>query len=65
MNLHTFIRTYLSHWTICSYCCCGTDCGYIVLRDKETRIKIFFNLNGNTSWAGNNVTIDHFEGDEW
>lgn len=61
MNLHSFIYNYFNGWQIAGWTSCGTDCGNMKLVSGETCIKVFFNLNGETHWTGNRVTVNHVE----
>lgn len=58
MNLRDFIYNYFRGWNITSWTC-GADCGNMKLISGETCIAIFFNMNGETHWSGNRVTVDH------
>lgn len=61
MTFHTFIGTYLKDWILCSELSCGTSHGYLKLRMNETKIKVYFKLNGDSHWSGNNVRLDRIE----
>ena len=61
MIFRHFIRECFHGWTIATLSICGTDCGNMTLRSGETYVRVFFNLNGDTHWTGQNVTLDHIE----
>lgn len=61
MKFHNFIRECFNGWTIAGITTCGTDCGNLKLRSKNTCIRVFFQLHGDKHWTGDNVTIDHIE----
>lgn len=62
MKLHEFKNKYFADWRIAGWTCCGTDCGNMTLVSGETCIRVFFQLNGDTHWTGNRVTVEHVEG---
>lgn len=64
MIFRDFIRQCLHGWTIAALSTCGTDCGVMRMRSHDTYIKVFFNLNGDSRWTGQNVTLDHIEASE-
>lgn len=61
MTFHTFIGKYLKDWVLCSELSCGTSHGYLKLRMNETKIKVYFKLNGDSHWTGDNVRLDHID----
>lgn len=61
MTFHTFIGIYLKDWVLCSEQSCGTSHGYLKLRMNETKIKVYFKLNGDSHWSGDNVRLDRIE----
>ena len=61
MKFRNFIGECFHGWSIAGITICGTDCGNIKLRSGNTFVKVFFQLNGDTFWMGDNVTIDHIE----
>ena len=61
MSLINFINTYFRSWGIASMTNCGAKCGYMKLCNKDTFIKVYYNLNGCTDWTDSKVTVDHVE----
>ena len=62
MNLYEFVTKHLIGWKIAGITTCGTDCGSLRLCDGETKIRVFFHLNGAQRWTDFGVTLDHIEG---
>lgn len=61
MSLRSVMHTYFRNWDIGSITTCGTSHGKMIIHSNETSLAIFFNLNGKTHWAYEEVTVDHIE----
>lgn len=61
MILIDFINKYFSKWSITSISTCRKGRGSMMLRDKETFILVYFNMNDGKDWTDSCVTVDHVE----
>lgn len=59
--MRKFINEYFGLWEIAEITTFGVDCGYLVLRNKETFVKVYFTMHGDKHWTGANVKVDHVE----
>lgn len=65
MSLIDFIDKYFSKWSITSISTCRKGRGSLMLRNKETFILVYFNMNDGKSWTDSCVTVDHVEAYEY
>jgi len=61
MNLSAFIKKHFGLWNIIDVKTFDNTCGYLTVKNKETIIKVYFTLHGETHWSGNKVEVDHVE----
>ena len=61
INLSAFIKKHFGLWNIIDVRTFDNTCGYLTVKNKETIIKVYFTLHGETHWSGDKVEVDHVE----
>lgn len=61
MNTYKFVKKYFPNWKIGSATHVNGKYGAVILQDKETKIVIFFNLNGDHYWQDEHCTVERVE----
>ena len=62
MPLHEFKKKYFADWRIAGIATYRNERGYIKLRDKKKKKKVYFKFNGAKYWTDDRVTLEYIEG---